>query len=82
MTIALGSLWIVFDNLHALGRVNEHFEFRDRRNVLVGVAGEDSQFEVKADCAAPWHTADTHAAVQLTHIRFLSCVIRCIFLCH
>lgn len=40
-------LWIVFDNLHALGRVDEHFEFRARKNRLLGTMEEDSQFEVK-----------------------------------
>lgn len=47
MTTALGSLWVVFDNLHALGKVDERFHFRDDKNKLVGVAGEDSQFEVR-----------------------------------
>eukprot|EP00879_Flechtneria_rotunda_P001126 GHRR01001268.1.p1 GENE.GHRR01001268.1~~GHRR01001268.1.p1 ORF type:complete len:366 (+),score=117.53 GHRR01001268.1:185-1282(+) len=45
MTTADGWLWVVFDNLHALGKVDEHFEFRDEHNLLVGEAGEDSQFE-------------------------------------
>lgn len=49
MTIAKDHLWIVFDNLHALGRVNEQFAFRDNRNKLVGVLGEDSQFEVSTE---------------------------------
>ncbi|KAF6251183.1 hypothetical protein COO60DRAFT_1562562 [Scenedesmus sp. NREL 46B-D3] len=40
-------LWIVFDNLHALGRVDRHFEFASKKNMLVGhKPGEkDSQFE-------------------------------------
>lgn len=44
---ARGWLWVVFDNLHALGRVDEHFQFRSPDNRLVGVMGEDSQFEVR-----------------------------------
>lgn len=39
-------LWIVFDNLHALGRVDEHFEFRAKKNRLLGTMELDSQFEV------------------------------------
>ncbi|KAF6264263.1 hypothetical protein COO60DRAFT_171905 [Scenedesmus sp. NREL 46B-D3] len=38
-------LWIVFDNLLAIGRVDEQFEFRDQRDLLVGEIGKDSQFE-------------------------------------
>ena len=29
-----------------VGRVDEQFEFRDPRNLLVGELGDDSQFEV------------------------------------
>lgn len=39
-------LWIVFDNLHALGRVDEHFEFKAKKNRLLGTMELDSQFEV------------------------------------
>ncbi|KAI8468140.1 MAG: hypothetical protein J3K34DRAFT_428254 [Monoraphidium minutum] len=45
MTMAKGSLWVVFDNLHSIGRVDEHFQFRDPINVLLGHLGKDSQFE-------------------------------------
>lgn len=45
MTIADHWLWVVFDNLHALGRIDEQFEFKDPRNLLVGPLGDDSQFE-------------------------------------
>eukprot|EP00882_Tetradesmus_deserticola_P005276 GHRQ01005554.1.p1 GENE.GHRQ01005554.1~~GHRQ01005554.1.p1 ORF type:complete len:373 (+),score=99.62 GHRQ01005554.1:470-1588(+) len=40
-------LWIVFDNLHALGRVDRHFEFAAKQNMLVGHKPDedDSQFE-------------------------------------
>lgn len=37
MTSAMGWLWVVFDNLHALGRVDEHFRCGQ------GLAGRDSQ---------------------------------------
>jgi hypothetical protein len=39
----------VFDNLHALGRVDRHFEFAAKKNMLVGHKPdeEDSQFEVR-----------------------------------
>lgn len=30
MTSAMGWLWVVFDNLHALGRVDEHFRCAPR----------------------------------------------------
>ncbi|KIZ05261.1 hypothetical protein MNEG_2696 [Monoraphidium neglectum] len=45
MTSARGKLWVVFDNLHSLGRIDEHFQFRDPGNTLLGHTGEDSQFE-------------------------------------
>lgn len=47
MTIAKDHMWIVFDNLHALGRVKEQFEFRDPDNKLVveDEHEQDSQFE-------------------------------------
>lgn len=45
MTSARGRLWIVFDNIHAIGRVDEHFQFRSPNNALVGALGDDSQFE-------------------------------------
>ncbi|GBF92520.1 hypothetical protein Rsub_04624 [Raphidocelis subcapitata] len=45
MTSARGKLWIVFDNLHAIGRIDEHFQFRSGDNILLGHVGEDSQFE-------------------------------------
>lgn len=40
-------LWIVFDNLHALGRIDRHMEFAAKKNMLVGHKPdeEDSQFE-------------------------------------
>ena len=46
MTVAKGWLWVVFDNLRSIGRLDEHFQFRDPDNILVGEAGTDSQFEV------------------------------------
>lgn len=45
MTTAQGKLWIVFDNLHSIGRIEERFTFRDPDNILLGHLGEDSQFE-------------------------------------
>jgi hypothetical protein len=46
MTEARGWLWVVFDNLHAIGRVDEHFQFRGSQNKLLGEKTEESQFEV------------------------------------
>jgi hypothetical protein len=39
----------VFDNLHALGRIDRHFQFAAKKNLLVGhkPGEDDSQFEVK-----------------------------------
>jgi hypothetical protein len=39
----------VFDNLHALGRIDRHFQFAAKKNLLVGHKPdeEDSQFEVR-----------------------------------
>jgi len=45
MTSANGWLWVVFDNLKSIGRIDEHFVFRGDGNKLIGETGEDSQFE-------------------------------------
>uniref|UniRef100_A0A383W8D3 Uncharacterized protein n=1 Tax=Tetradesmus obliquus TaxID=3088 RepID=A0A383W8D3_TETOB len=68
-------LWIVFDNLLAIGRVDEHFEFRDKRNQLVGETGEDSQFEGLTYVASTGHffaveelyDEEAHAMEPYTH---------------
>jgi hypothetical protein len=53
MTTAKGWLWVVFDSLRAIGRLDEHFQFRGHDNILVGQEdGTDSQFEVRAWRAA------------------------------
>ena len=62
MTLAKGWLWVVFDNLRSIGRVDEHFVFRGSQNKLFGETGEDSQFEVWdlkqrpicTSCAVSW----------------------------
>jgi hypothetical protein len=41
------------------GRVDEQFEFRDPRNMLVGELGDDSQFEVRVG----WNMSGSECAV-------------------
>jgi hypothetical protein len=55
MTQARGWLWVVFDNLHAIGRVDEHFVFRGSQNKLMGEVKEESQFEVSSICSIYMH---------------------------
>ena len=62
MTSANGWLWVVFDNLKTIGRIDEHFVFRGDSNKLVGEAGEDSQFEVRTQAQASASSCMHHAA--------------------
>ena len=49
-------LCAVFDNLHALGRIDRHMEFAAKKNELVGhKPGEnESQFEVRRVISKPY----------------------------
>ena len=46
MTVAKGYYWTVFDNMHALGHVNDQFTFKGKENILYGSGAQsDSQYE-------------------------------------
>jgi hypothetical protein len=81
MTHARDHLWIVFDNLHAIGRIEEHFQFRDPENKLLGHVGDDSQFEGLTYDERSGHFYVVEEVVDLGHVmhpyvrvRFVLCV--------
>jgi hypothetical protein len=63
----------VFDNLHALGRIDRHFQFAAKKNLLVGHKPdeEDSQFEVRGGMQT------VVASVCFAHESYMFCVSRC-----
>lgn len=58
MYCVVASLTLLCFCLRTSGRVDEQFEFRDPRNLLIGELGEDSQFEVGPQQLQPFTASE------------------------